>query len=120
MELRTSLTEADQGPGEGSCRLAFTLPVTPRAQMRPRFARTGRAYKHKSQVMAEETILSLMAQHQPAQPFTGPVMLGVRCFMPIPKSKPKKFKAAALAGTGKFYDDGSGPRWEVEIQEMCK
>ena len=137
--------------------MKFTLSIEPKAQMRPRFCRTGRTYKHKSQVMAEESILTMLAPHQPPEPFTDPLMLGVKCYLPIPKSKPKKFKAAAQAGeirptskpdldnllknikdcltsmrfwtddklvvgylpdTGKLYDDGAGPRWEVEIKPL--
>jgi Holliday junction resolvase RusA-like endonuclease len=29
----------------------------------------------------------------------GPLVLGVKAFLPVPKSKPKKFRAAALAGS---------------------
>jgi Holliday junction resolvase RusA-like endonuclease len=94
-----------------------------------------------------------MYEHRPLEPLQGPLLLGVRAYLPIPKSKPKKWQAAAqageirpiskpdtdnlikqikdcanramwgddcqvveyLPGTGKYYDDGGGTRWEIEI-----
>jgi Holliday junction resolvase RusA-like endonuclease len=92
---------------------------------------------------------------RPRVALDGPLLLGVRAYMPIPKSKSGKFKAAAMAGdirptgrpdldnllkqikdcftrmqiwvddklvvgylpgTGKYYDDGQGARWEITIQ----
>ena len=63
--------------------------------MRPRFSRSGRAYKHKNQALAEETILTLLAPHKPAQPYPGPVKLGVQAFLPIPRSWSRKRKEEA-------------------------
>ncbi|WP_319764475.1 RusA family crossover junction endodeoxyribonuclease [Maridesulfovibrio sp.] len=81
--------------------LKFTIPITPVAQKRARHAVRGKhacAYKHKDQRSAEQVLNTFLKDFQPTQPLTGPLVLGVRAFLPIPKSKPKKFKAAAQAG----------------------
>lgn len=81
--------------------LKFIIPIVPKAQMRARHARRGKystTYKHKDQVAAEETLNTFLMQHMPKEPLEGPLVLGVKAFLPIPKSKSKKFKAAAMTG----------------------
>lgn len=78
--------------------MKFTIPIAPKAQMRVRFARGGRTYKAKGQKVAEESIMVFLSQHQPDTPLEGPLFLGMKAFLPIPRSKPQKFKKAALAG----------------------
>ncbi len=78
--------------------MKFIIPIEPKAQQRVRFARGGRTYKAKGQKLAEEAIMAFLSQHQPDTPLAGPLLLGVKAFLPIPRSKPQKFKKAALAG----------------------
>lgn len=81
--------------------LKFTIPITPVAQKRARHAVRGNhacAYKHKDQRSAEQVLNTFLKDFQPTQPLIGPLVLGVRAYLPIPKSKTKKFKAAAQAG----------------------
>jgi len=40
----------------------------------------------------------MLEQHRPEKPLEGALELRVICYLPIPKSKTKKFKAAAIAG----------------------
>jgi Holliday junction resolvase RusA-like endonuclease len=82
--------------------MKIALHITPVAQMRARHsvvAGHSRTYKDKKQRHAEEGMMALLAPHQPAQPMTGPLLLGVRAYLPIPASKPKKWQAGALAGS---------------------
>lgn len=110
-------------------------------------------YTDKDQRMEQNRLMALMYEYRPPEPLQGPLLLGVKAYLPIPKSKPKKWQAAALAGeirptskpdsdnlikqikdccnrvmwgddcqvveylpgTGKYYDDGAGTRWEIEI-----
>jgi Holliday junction resolvase RusA-like endonuclease len=78
--------------------MKFIIPIEPKAQMRVRFCNTGRTYKAKGQKLAEESIMAFLSRYQPAEPMDGPLLLGVKAFLPIPRSKPQKFKKAALAG----------------------
>lgn len=129
--------------------------------MRARHGRTKTGfsvtYKAAAQSESEAQLTGLLMNFRPGNPLEGPLVLGIRAYMPISGSWPKKKKAAALAGelrptskpdldnliknikdclttmnfwqddkqvvgylpgTGKYYDDGNGPRWEVEILEM--
>jgi len=85
--------------------MKFTIPLPPKAQKRARSGAVDRGnkvfsvtYKDKGQEMEEEKLIAFLLQHRPEIAFDGPVLLGVKAFLPIPDSKPKKFKAAALAG----------------------
>ncbi|WP_051294907.1 RusA family crossover junction endodeoxyribonuclease [Maridesulfovibrio bastinii] len=81
--------------------MKFTVPIEPKAQMRARHAVRGRhamAYKDKKQEQAEDTLNTFLIQSRPDEPMIGPLMLRVKAYLPIPKSKTKKFKAGALAG----------------------
>lgn len=81
--------------------MKITLPIAPVGQMRPRatIARGhARVHKAKKQESREYAMMSLLAPHKPAAPMTGPILLGVRAYLPIPVSKSKAWKAAALAG----------------------
>lgn len=147
--------------------IRFTIILAPQSQKRARsrgFIIKGggkhgqdlaraQTYTDEDQRTEQNKLMALMYEHRPPVPFQGPVALGMRAFLPIPKSKSKKWKAAAMAGeirpttkpdtdnlvkqikdcangvfwaddkqiveylpgTGKYYDDGGGPRWEVEI-----
>ena len=82
--------------------IIFEIPIVPKAQKRDRVASRGGhgiSYKDKVQRQYEGKIAALLAQHCPEKPYEGPLKLQVTAFLPIPKSKPKKFKEAALAGT---------------------
>lgn len=82
--------------------MKFVIPIVPVGQMRARnTARNGfaKTYKHEKQESREITLNSFLAQHQPPYPFLGALLLGVRVYLPIPASKPKKWKQNALAGT---------------------
>lgn len=81
--------------------LNIRLNITPHGKMRPRFGARGRfarAYKAPQQVRQEETLLTLLAPHQPPMPFEGPLSLRVQVFKPIPKSFSKKKRGYALDG----------------------
>lgn len=81
--------------------MKFIIPIPPTAQMRARHAVRGNfstTYKAPEQRSREETLKAFLARHQPATPFTGQLLLGVRAYLPIPGSKPQKWKAEALSG----------------------
>jgi len=85
---------------------AFQLVIPPRGQARPRHTRIRKkdgsefdlTYKTKEQEADEKKLEALMFEHRPPAPFKGPIMFGLRAYFPVPKSKPKKFQAAALDG----------------------
>jgi Holliday junction resolvase RusA-like endonuclease len=88
--------------------LRFTLTLPPTAQQRARSRAVVRngddkaiamSYKSGKQRQQERKLEALLYEHRPPEPLTGPVFLGVKAYMPIPVSKPKKWKAEALAGT---------------------
>ena len=85
--------------------IKFTVVLEPKAQKRARsrIVRQGEhafnmVYKEKGQRLEEDKFIALLYQHKPACPVSGPVVMGVKVYLPIPASKPKKFKAAAMAG----------------------
>jgi Holliday junction resolvase RusA-like endonuclease len=81
--------------------MKFIIPLIPVGQRRARHGVVaGRAmtYKDPKQRHEEGSLNAFLAQHQPQEPLDGPVLLGVKAFMPIPKSKPKKWQAAAMSG----------------------
>lgn len=85
--------------------IKFTIPIAPRGQMRARsrsVARNGShiamTYKAGKQRKEEVKLAALMYPHRPEQPFDGQIILGVKAFFEIPKSKPRKFVDAATSG----------------------
>ena len=85
--------------------IKFTVILEPKAQKRARsraITSNGRSYamtyKDKDQRLEENKLLTLMLPYRPQVPLQGPLALGVKVFLPIPQSKPKKFQAGALAG----------------------
>jgi Holliday junction resolvase RusA-like endonuclease len=79
----------------------ITIPVKPTGQMRPRaFVRGNHAamHKDKKQATRENALMAHIAQHMPEAQFCGPLLLGVRAYMPLPKSKPKKWLEQAARG----------------------
>jgi len=81
--------------------MKITIPVTPTGQMRDRIgtrAGHGCSFKDKKQRTREFTLAAFLEPHKPPQRLSGPLLLGVKVFLPIPKSKPKSWQAAARAG----------------------
>jgi Holliday junction resolvase RusA-like endonuclease len=85
--------------------MKFTILLPPKAQKRARAGAVRRGakvfsvtYKDQAQELEENKLISCLLRERPLFPFAGPILLGVRAYLPIPESKPKKFKAAALSG----------------------
>lgn len=86
--------------------ISMTIPVVPKAQMRARHrivkTKDGRTfsttYKAKEQQTEEQKFMAMLYQFRPESLIEGAVLLGVRAYLPIPASKPKKWKAEAIAG----------------------
>jgi len=76
----------------------LVLPITPKAQARPRFTRQGHAYKAKAQRQAEESLCTLLAQHRPEKPLEGAITMTATAYLPIPRSWSRKKQAAAREG----------------------
>ena len=79
--------------------IVFEIPIEPRAQKRDRigtFGGHGRSYKSKEQSQYEGKVAALIAQHRPERPLEGALELQVICYLPIPVSKSKKWKAQAI------------------------
>ena len=83
-------------------KIEFTIPLVPCGQMRARHAarklKTGKVisttYKDELQCLREESLFPHLVPHVPPQPITGPILLGVECYMPIPESWSEKRKQA--------------------------
>ena len=83
--------------------MKFIIPLPPKAQKRARSRAVmqnngafSMTYKDKGQRLEEDKFIALLCQYRPQRPFVGPILLGVRVYLPIPQSKPKKFRIAAL------------------------
>jgi len=93
-------------------KIRFTIILEPRSQKRARSrgfiikggGRYGQdiaraqTYTDKDQRTEQNKLMALMYEHRPSVPFEGAVLLGLRVFLPIPKSKSKKWRAAAMTG----------------------
>ena len=78
--------------------MKIIIPIVPTAQMRARHGVVNgfsRTYKDKMQAQRENALMALLAKFQPLEPMQGELLLGVKAYLPIPLSKPKKWKAAA-------------------------
>lgn len=90
----------------GFLAMKFTIVLPPKGQKRARgraFVSNGKAISGKprkdgDQLLEEEKLLGLLYEYRPEKPIDGPILLGVKTFLPIPESKSKKWKAAALSG----------------------
>jgi len=86
--------------------MKFTIILEPKGQKRARGrafliggkAIAGRPRKDDGQLLEEEKLITLMYAYRPPMPMQGPLMLGIKAFLPVPKSKSKKWQAAAQAG----------------------
>ena len=92
--------------------IRFTIILEPKSQKRARsrgFLIKGggkhgqdiaraQTYTDEDQRTEQNKLMALMYEHRPPVPFQGPIALGLRAFLPIPKSKSKKWQAAAMAG----------------------
>lgn len=85
--------------------IRFTVPIEPVGQKRARhrIVKSGSrvfstTYTDKDQRTQKEKFLALAYEHRPDVPFDNALLLGVKAFLPVPKSKSKKFREAALAG----------------------
>ena len=85
--------------------MKFTIQISPKAQKRARSraVKSGdrtftMTYTDKDQRTEQNRLMALMYEHRPPEPLQGAIALGVRAYLPIPKSKPKKWQAAAMAG----------------------
>lgn len=79
--------------------IEFTLAGAPRGKERVKTAADGHAYTPERTVSFEGRLAyaaQLAMNGRP--PFDGPLALEVTMYMPVPPSKPARFKAAALAG----------------------
>ena len=81
--------------------MKLTIHIIPTAQMRARHSAVNgysRTYKAKKQTDNEDTIKTFLLQFRPEMPLEGPIMLGVKAYLPIPKNVPQKKRQAALTG----------------------
>jgi Holliday junction resolvase RusA-like endonuclease len=80
--------------------IRLVVPGPPVGKGRPKFARAGKfvhVYTPKETAAAENKIALIFATAYPGhKPFTGPVHLFLRAYMPIPTSTPKK-RAGSLS-----------------------
>ena len=81
--------------------IIFTLPICPVAQQRARHTATGgivRTYKAPEQRIQEKRLIAHLMQFRPPEPLAGPLLLGVKAYLAMPRCKSKKFHAGAEAG----------------------
>ena len=81
--------------------MKIIIPIVPTAQMRARHGVVNgfsRTYKDKMQAQRESVLMAQLAKFQPAEPMQGELLLGVKAYLPIPLSKPKKWREAAASG----------------------
>jgi Holliday junction resolvase RusA-like endonuclease len=111
----------------------FTIIIPPKGQMRGRSTgriikgggkkgqdiAVSRVHKHDNQLIEEERLISLITKYRPEVPLAGPIMLGVRAYLPIPK-KSKKWMRAALAGEIRPETKPDLDNLEKHLKDCCK
>lgn len=80
--------------------IVIRMDGEPRGKGRPRFSRlTGAAYTPERTARYEERLAWIAQAEMAGRPLLdGPIRLDVQIYMSIPKSKPKKWREAALSG----------------------
>lgn len=85
--------------------MKFVIEILPKAQRRHRDGVVmingkprARAYKAGEQRHEEKKLGYCLLEHRPKEPLEGPLLLGVRVFLPIPRSWPKYRQEAARRG----------------------
>lgn len=76
--------------------ISFTIPITPKGQMRSRSTSKGWHYKDKKQTEYEDNIAGLIKEYIPDKPLIGPLVLTVMVYVKIPNSKPNWWHEAAV------------------------
>ncbi len=80
-------------------KIHFEVPISPQSQKRGRSVHAnGHTWTHKNpqQAIYESKLSVLMSQYKPEKPLEGAIGLYITCCLPIPASKPKKWKIQAL------------------------
>ena len=76
--------------------MRLVIPGEPVAQGRPRATRQGRVYDPETSRNYKAYVRLLASQKKGVARLSGPLSVKITAVFSIPKSKPKKFKAAAL------------------------
>lgn len=87
-------------------RIQFSIPIIPRPLERARTDRirtkSGQmitvTHKSKKQKMSEDQIMAFLVQQRPPELISGPIELGVKVFLKIPKSWPHRKQEFAQKG----------------------
>ena len=99
--------------------ISFTIPIVPVGQRRARACVRGRhaaVYKDKVQELAENVLMTCLAACRPKEPLRGSLRLTIRAFLPVPASKPKRWKAQALNG---FIGPTTKPDLDNMVKHLC-
>lgn len=81
--------------------IIFEVLKIPVAKGRPRTRVVGKfaqVYTDAKTKAAEQSFLAQVLPHKPPTPLEGPLKIYLGFIMPIPKSKSKKWKSAAMVG----------------------
>ena len=96
--------------------IAFTVPGTPCAKGRPKFARRGnfvQAYTPEKTQNYENMVKLAFMNKYAVLKLEGAIKATITAYMPISKSESKKKKAAMEAGLIR-------PKTKVDIDNICK
>lgn len=85
--------------------ISFFIPLIPKAQKRSRSRAiktksgnwTAMNYKDKGQELEEDKLIAMLLDYKLESPWEGPVALNVIAYLPMPKSKSKKWQYAAVS-----------------------
>ena len=84
--------------------IRVTIPILPKAQKRDRITARGgfaRSYTDKAQRLEADKLLTYLMASRPPVPLQGEISLEIWAYLPIPKSKPRKWRERAFAGLKK-------------------
>lgn len=85
--------------------IRMTIPICPAAQKRVRARAirlkngiwTAQTYKDTDQRIKEDQLIAFLKDFRPDKLLDGPISLNVIAYLPIPKSKSRKWKVSAIS-----------------------
>ena len=101
--------------------IRITIPILPKAQKRDRIGSRGGkgfSYKDKVQKLEEDKLLSLLMAYKPPVPFSEAIYLEIRVYLPIPQSKPRKWRDMAFSGELKPITKPDSDNYAKQIMDV--
>jgi len=96
--------------------IKFILYQSPTGKKTVHHTKSGIAYHTKEQKFNENSLMTEMLQYRPSEPIIDPIELSLGLYFPVPRSKPKWWRMAALNG---FIKHDKKPDADNCMKQLC-